>query len=76
MRVDILNKALFRKTLEQIFPELQIPKFEGISIDSRKIQRGDIFLALKGERDDGHNYILQARQAGASIAILEKQIEQ
>ena len=72
MRVDILNNELFRKTLQHIFPELQIPKFAGIAIDSRKVQRGDIFLALKGENNDGHNYIDQVEHAGASIAILEK----
>ena len=49
MRVDILNNELFRKSLNQVSTELQIPNFAGITIDSRKVQKGDIFLALKGE---------------------------
>ncbi|SVE53730.1 uncharacterized protein METZ01_LOCUS506584, partial [marine metagenome] len=39
---------------------MSIPKITGITIDSRKVVRGDIFFALKGESTDGHNYIEQA----------------
>ena len=73
MRVDILHKELFRKALNQVSPELEIPEFTGITIDSRKVQRGDIFLALKGERTDGHHYIEQVQKAGAVACIVEKE---
>jgi UDP-N-acetylmuramoyl-tripeptide--D-alanyl-D-alanine ligase len=31
--------------------------FEGVSIDSRAVQPGDLFIAIRGEKDDGHKYI-------------------
>ncbi|MEP9411206.1 MAG: UDP-N-acetylmuramoyl-tripeptide--D-alanyl-D-alanine ligase [Candidatus Brocadia sp.] len=50
-------------------------KIKGISTDSRNIRRGDLFFALKGERFDGHQFILQAANAGAAGAVIsgEKQ---
>ena len=58
--------------MQQILPELSIPQYTGVTIDSRKVEPGDIFLALKGENTDGHEFIEQAHQSGASIAIIEK----
>ena len=43
-----------------------------ISTDSRAIQPGDVFLALRGEQFDGHDYIGQALAAGAAAIIAEK----
>ena len=46
----------------------------GVVIDSRHIQLGDLFVALKGEHVDGHQFIAQAREAGACAALVsEKQ---
>lgn len=42
-----------------------------ICIDSRKVQTGDIFIALKGERD-GHEFVRQALDKKAACAIVEK----
>lgn len=44
--------------------------FHGVSIDSRTLKAGELFLAIVGERFDGHDYIEQARQAGAVGAIV------
>jgi len=43
----------------------------GLSIDSRTIEPGEVFLALKGERFDGHDFIHQAVERGASMVIVE-----
>ena len=43
-----------------------------IKIDSRKIVKGDIFIAIRGNNDDGHNYIESAINNGASLIICEK----
>lgn len=40
--------------------------------DSRQLQTGDVFLALSGERFDGHDFLSQAVDAGASAAVVEK----
>ncbi len=75
MRVDIQNKTYFKKALNTILPNLKLSEFSGITIDSRKVKPGDIFLAFKGEYTDGHKYIEHAEKAGASLAIVENNIE-
>ena len=47
-------------------------QLSGISIDSRKIKQGDLFIAIKGDRFNGHNYIDEAFQNGAIVAITEQ----
>jgi len=44
----------------------------GISIDSRSIQSGEIFVAFEGEKVDGHDYVLDSFNRGASAAIVER----
>ena len=42
----------------------------GYSIDSRSIQQGDLFFAVKGDRLDGHDYVEAALTSGAIAAIV------
>jgi len=44
----------------------------GVAIDSRAITEGDIFVAIKGERTDGHEYAANALTAGAGVAIVSR----
>lgn len=43
----------------------------GVAIDSRMVKPGNVFLAMKGERVDGHAYLAAARDAGAGLAIVD-----
>lgn len=43
----------------------------GINIDSRKIEKGHLFVAIKGTTTDGHNYIAKAIELGASAVLCE-----
>lgn len=43
---------------------------ESFCFDSRKIKAGDVFIALKSDAADGHNYVMKALAAGASAAIV------
>jgi UDP-N-acetylmuramoyl-tripeptide--D-alanyl-D-alanine ligase len=45
---------------------------QGYSIDSRSIQPGELFFAVKGERLDGHDYVEQALKKGAVAAVISK----
>jgi UDP-N-acetylmuramoyl-tripeptide--D-alanyl-D-alanine ligase len=45
---------------------------QGYSIDSRTIQPGELFFAVKGERLDGHDYVHQALERGAVSAVVRK----
>ncbi len=44
----------------------------GISIDSRIVKKGDLFIALKGTKTDGHDYLREAFLKGASVCMVEK----
>jgi UDP-N-acetylmuramoyl-tripeptide--D-alanyl-D-alanine ligase len=44
----------------------------GYSIDSRTIQPGELFFAVKGERMDGHDFVSQALEKGAAAAVIRK----
>jgi UDP-N-acetylmuramoyl-tripeptide--D-alanyl-D-alanine ligase len=46
--------------------------FSGISTDSRAIQRGALFVALRGERFDGHDYLAAVADAGATGAVVRR----
>jgi UDP-N-acetylmuramoyl-tripeptide--D-alanyl-D-alanine ligase len=43
---------------------------KGISIDSRTVKKGELFIALKGERFDGHDFLSDAFQRGACGALV------
>lgn len=44
----------------------------GYSIDSRTVQPGELFFAVKGERFDGHDFVHQALERGAVSAVVRK----
>jgi len=60
--------------LTEIFQEIQVinkvPEekivLTGISIDSRKVEKGNLYLAIPGTRVDGHDYIEAAVKNGAA----------
>lgn len=43
----------------------------GVSIDSRKVEPGHLFVAIKGTATDGHNYIAKAIELGARAVLCE-----
>ncbi len=45
---------------------------DGISIDSRSVSVGDLFVALQGPRFDGHDFVVEALDRGASGAMVSK----
>ena len=45
-----------------------------ITIDSRKVAEGGLFIAIKGERSDGHDFIGQCFEKGAACVISEKEL--
>jgi UDP-N-acetylmuramoyl-tripeptide--D-alanyl-D-alanine ligase len=44
----------------------------GVSIDSRTIATGDLFVAIKGDKMDGHDYAAKALAAGAGVALVQR----
>lgn len=46
-------------------------KPSGVSTDSRSVAEGDLFIALRGEHFDGHDYVVEAFKRGACAAVIE-----
>lgn len=49
-------------------------ELSGISTDSRTLQPGDLFVPLRGENYDGHDYLTQAIQRGAAACLSEEMV--
>lgn len=47
----------------------------GISIDSRTAQPGDLFIALEGPTNDGHDYVAMALERGAAAAMVARPVD-
>ncbi|MDR0678057.1 MAG: Mur ligase domain-containing protein, partial [Holosporaceae bacterium] len=62
-----------RDELSEIFSQTA-ENVDGICVNSNDAKTGDLFIALKGEKTDGHNFIEQAINNGAIAAISEKNI--
>jgi UDP-N-acetylmuramoyl-tripeptide--D-alanyl-D-alanine ligase len=46
----------------------------GWSIDSRSLQAGDLFFAIRGPNHDGHEYVREVLQAGAAAVVVDREI--
>ncbi|MGB9867282.1 MAG: UDP-N-acetylmuramoyl-tripeptide--D-alanyl-D-alanine ligase [Bacillota bacterium] len=51
------------------------PDVLGVSVDSRQVKAGDLFVALRGERTDGHLFVAEAFGHGAVAAIVSRPVE-
>ena len=49
-------------------------KVRGASIDSRTAKKGDVFIAIKGERLDGHRFIREAQKKGVAGIVVQKKL--
>ncbi len=67
-----LNEILDALAAERIGPDAT---FDNVSTDTRKVCKGDLFVALKGENFDGTDFVNDAAEKGAVAAIVERKIE-
>ena len=49
--------------------------FNGVSIDSRTVQPGQVFFAISGENFDGHDYVAAAIEKGAVCIVVQRKID-
>jgi UDP-N-acetylmuramoyl-tripeptide--D-alanyl-D-alanine ligase len=49
--------------------------FQFVSTDTRTLQPGDLYVALVGERFDGHEYVKQAIDKGACAVVISKEMD-
>ena len=70
-------------TLKDILEGIEIQKISGtidieirgITYDSRKVSKDYMFVAIKGFKTDGHNYIADAIKNGATAIIVEDDVK-
>lgn len=67
----VMNAGLIAKALDGELLGADIEVEGGLSTDSRSISQGDVFIALSGERYDGHAYLQQVEAKGASLAVVQ-----
>ena len=71
----MMNLHTISTLLNAPAPQKENIEFTGISIDSRTLQAGHLFVALRGTRLDGHAYLTQAIQQGARAAVVDHPID-
>ena len=71
MNIDVLLEIIDGKYLNEGTKR----KINNIETDSRKIHKDDAFIALIGEKDDGHNYIKDVLKEKPSVIIVCKKID-
>ncbi|MBL6786010.1 MAG: UDP-N-acetylmuramoyl-L-alanyl-D-glutamate--2,6-diaminopimelate ligase [Candidatus Pelagibacter bacterium] len=64
-----LNYLQNNLILNQVFGKRYFFKINGFSIDSRTVKKNNLFLAIKGERNNGNKFINQALKKGAGCAV-------
>ncbi|MBO0960461.1 UDP-N-acetylmuramoyl-tripeptide--D-alanyl-D-alanine ligase [Neobacillus sp. MM2021_6] len=72
-------KRSLKQISEMVSAANDIPQFadvmiEGVTIDSRKIKAGNLFIPFKGERADGHKYVEESIRNGAAAALWQKDV--
>ncbi|QGQ21586.1 UDP-N-acetylmuramoyl-tripeptide--D-alanyl-D-alanine ligase [Gimesia benthica] len=68
-----LSKVLLSRS-NNFDPAAGTAGVSGISIDSRTVQPGDLFFAIQGQRLDGHEFVKQALERGASACVVKQQL--
>lgn len=64
---EILQALRLNKSKSDCFP------VKRVVTDSRKVKEGDLYVALKGENFDGHQFLDQAVQSGAKAVVIQKE---
>jgi UDP-N-acetylmuramoyl-tripeptide--D-alanyl-D-alanine ligase len=71
----MITLAFIIETIKGSAPDWADQIIPDVGIDSRTLIPGSIFIALKGESLDGHTYVSQAFDRGASFALIEHQVD-
>ena len=72
--MEKMNAKKAAKILKGKFFGPESLNFSGVSIDSRQIQKGNLFVAIKGEIHDGHDYLEQVWEKGAAGSLVSRDI--
>ena len=70
----MLTLSLIIEALTGILPKGFDREIHGVAIDSRMVRPGSMFVALPGERVDGHEFVQEAFNRGASVALVHQDL--
>src|SRR6476646_6847033 len=70
MQLKVLARAL---TPHRVIGTLD-REVESIAYDSRRVQSNTLFVAIRGEKSDGHQFVDQEIEQGASVTVAEREI--
>lgn len=71
MKMTKLQDILYKVHLKQVHGSTDI-RVTGIQIDSRKLEKGNVFVAIRGAVSDGHQFIDKAIESGATVIVCDK----
>ena len=74
MRIKINNSNRLSKIIEKTTGVKIFSQITGITTDSRECKAGDLYIAIVGDRSDGHKYINDVDSINASAALVHKKI--
>ena len=72
MRISLKHPESFAAVFESVTKNKLYRPVTGITTDSRETKTGDLYIALKGENFDGHNFMDQVDKSGAVAALVSK----
>ena len=72
MRIEIKNPERFSMVFESVTGQKLHHPVLGITTDSREVQDGDLYIALKGERVDGHTFLDSVEDSNAAGALISQ----
>ena len=64
-----------KKILREIKKKINIQNFQGLAIDSRVVKKGNLFLTIKGEKNNGKKFIFNALKKGAKGIVSSQKIK-
>ena len=70
-----LNYEWNSEIIQKIMNKKNTFKFQGVSINSKNVKKNNLFIAVKGKKKDGHNYLPQAIKRGASYCVVSKKLK-
>jgi len=68
------NKISNAEIIKELVKKNKI-RFEGVSINSKKIKKGNLFVAIKGKNHDGHIFAREALKRKANYCVVQKNID-
>ena len=75
MRINLPHPNKFAKIWEEVTDVALNKTVKGIVTDSREVRPGDLYIAISGDRVDGHTFIKDVFEKGAVCALVNSEIE-